>query len=163
MDFEVMRKYKEILYDSDVYGGRVAYFKTAEMTGKVSIFSSGKLISSGTKDRNQAFKELESAMNFLASNHLAKKVKLQPKTQNIVAIADFEKSISLERISEDTNAIYEPEQFPGAILRLEAPYKATVLLFASGKAVVTGLKSSDQLRPTIRRIEEIISELPERK
>ncbi|MGD0645294.1 MAG: hypothetical protein ABSA75_10355 [Candidatus Bathyarchaeia archaeon] len=44
MDFEELRRYGEIFHYSDVYGGQVAYFKTKEMQGKVSIFSSGKMI-----------------------------------------------------------------------------------------------------------------------
>jgi TATA-box binding protein (TBP) (component of TFIID and TFIIIB) len=79
------------------------------------------------------------------------------KTQNVVAIADFEKSVDLEKICGKTKAIYEPEQFPGAILRLKEPYNTTILIFASGKVVIAGLKSSDQLTPTINRIEEIIA------
>ena len=40
---------QEISITSDVYGRRAAYLKTKEMQGKVSIFSSGKMISVGTK------------------------------------------------------------------------------------------------------------------
>ena len=37
------------IHDQEIYGGRVAYLKTPEMHGKVSIFPSGKLISVGTR------------------------------------------------------------------------------------------------------------------
>jgi len=52
----------------------------------------------------------------------------------------------MERILETTKAIYEPEQFPGAILRLKEPFKTSMLIFASGKVVITGLKSSNPER-----------------
>lgn len=39
IDFEELRRFSEIFHDSDVYGGRVAYFKTKQIQDKVSIFS----------------------------------------------------------------------------------------------------------------------------
>lgn len=38
VDLAELERFKEIFHDSSVYGGRVAYFKTPEMNGKVSIF-----------------------------------------------------------------------------------------------------------------------------
>jgi TATA-box binding protein (TBP) (component of TFIID and TFIIIB) len=139
-----------------VYGGRVAYFKTATMQGKVSIFLSGKMISIGTKNEAQAFKELQLAQRFLVKNGFVKPVKLHPKTQNLVVTADFEKGIGLEKLSENSNAIYEPEQFSGAILRFTEPYEASILIFASGKVVITGLKNSAQIEPTIEKLAKLL-------
>jgi transcription initiation factor TFIID TATA-box-binding protein len=156
MDFEELRRYGEIFYDSDVYGGRVAYFKTKQMQGRVSIFSSGKMISVGTKSEAQAQKELNLARQFLAEKSLIKEVELEPKTQNIVATADFEQPINLEELAQETRAIYEPEQFPGAILRQDKPFKTSILIFASGKTVIAGLKNSTQIEPTIQTIRSLI-------
>jgi transcription initiation factor TFIID TATA-box-binding protein len=156
IDLDELGKSKEIFHDSEVYGGRVAYFKTAGMQGKVSIFLSGKMISVGTKSEAQAFKELEVAQQFLFKKGFAKRVKLQPETRNLVVTADFEKSVSLERLSETSKVIYEPEQFPGAMLRFSEPYKTTLLIFASGKVVITGLKSSAQIEPTIEKLTKLL-------
>jgi transcription initiation factor TFIID TATA-box-binding protein len=156
IDFSKINEFTEITYRPNTYGGRVAYFKNAEMKGKVSIFFSGKLISVGTKSEAQSFKELRIAEKFLLQKGLIKHIKLLPKTQNLVIVADFGKSIALEELPEKTKAIYEPEQFPGAILRLEEPFKTSILLFASGKAVITGLKSSGQIEPTIHQLKQII-------
>ena len=112
MDFEELRQYDEIFHDSDVYGGRVAYFKTKQMQGRVSIFSSGKMISVGTKSETQAQIELYLTKQFLIEKDLIKEITLEPKTQNIVATADFEKSFNLEELAQKTRAIYEPETIP---------------------------------------------------
>ena len=45
IEFDELRTYKEIFHDSDVYERSVAYSRLHEMTGKVSIFLSGKMIS----------------------------------------------------------------------------------------------------------------------
>jgi transcription initiation factor TFIID TATA-box-binding protein len=158
MDFEKLRRYAEILHDSDVYGGRVAYFKTKQMQGRVSIFSSGKMISVGTKSEAQSIKELQLAKQFLVEKRLIKEVDLKPITQNIVATADFEQQINLEDLAQRTRAIYEPEQFPGAILRLQKPFKTSILVFASGKVVITGLKDSKQIDTILKSIKELIVE-----
>ena len=61
---EELRQFEEVVYDSNVYGGRVAYFKTKTSQGKVSIFISGKMISVGTKSEEAPFQELEAAKDF---------------------------------------------------------------------------------------------------
>lgn len=146
----------EIVYSPFIYRGKVAYLKTKNMCGKVSIFQSGKMISVGTKSETKAFKELKLAMSFLAERNLAKKIELQPKTQNMVVTADFGVSLDLEKLCETEKAIYEPEQFPGVILKIERPFKTSILLFASGKAVITGLKCSEQIKPTIQQLNKLI-------
>ena len=63
VDLKELGNGKEVSYNSDSYGGRVAYLKTNIMQGKVSIFSSGKLISVGTKSEEAAAQELELQRN----------------------------------------------------------------------------------------------------
>ena len=95
-------------------------------------------------------------MNFLYDRKIVKKIGLQPKIHNIVVSADSEKSIDLEALSQNLKIIYEPEQFPGAIMRLEEPFKTSVLIFASGKIVIAGLTSEDQIGPVTQIIERLI-------
>lgn len=83
-------------------------------------------------------------------------VVLEPKTQNIVVSVDFGVPIELEALSQGTGAIYEPEQFPGVILRVKEPFVCSVLVFGSGKVVLTGLKCQTQIEPTIKNLKEII-------
>ena len=156
LDLDELGKFSEILHDSDIYRGLAAYFKTSNMKGKISIFSSGKMISVGTTSEEEAFHELECAKKYLIEKGLIKPTLLQPKIQNIVATADFGTNVDLEKLSKNCKMIYEPEQFPGGIIKIEEPYKTTVLLFASGKAVFTGFKSSNQIKPTTRKLMNIV-------
>lgn len=156
LDLDELGKFRGIRHDSDIYGGRVAYFKTSNMNGKVSIFASGKMISIGTKSEKEAFCELEYVKKFLVEKGFVKPISLQPKIQNIVVTADLGESVNLEELTKNRRMIYEPEQFPGGILRIEDPYKTTILIFASGKIVITGLKSSDQIKPTTQKLANIM-------
>ena len=160
MDLELLRERfpKNILYDQDIYGGRVAYFKTKNMEGKVSIFWSGKLISVGTKSVEKAKQELQLTAKTLKTN-----LKTKPKIQNIVATTTLQGPIEIENIIKKSqkhfSIIYEPEQFPGAIITLTLPgkSKATILLFSSGKVVCVGLKDPKNIAVAINRLLEIIS------
>jgi TATA-box binding protein (TBP) (component of TFIID and TFIIIB) len=163
LDFYELRKFKEIFHDSQVYGGRVAYFKTSSMEGRISLFPSGKMISVGTKSEEKAFFELEFAMRFLVEKGIIKEVKLEPKVQNLVVVADLRKIICIEKLAENKQSVYEPEQFPALILRVDKPYKASFLIFTSGKAVITGLKSLDQIKPTLQTLEDIVNSENEKK
>lgn len=156
VDLEQLGKCPRIVHDLEIYGGRVAYFRSAEFAGEVTIFASGKMISVGTKSEGEAYRALELAKEYLVEKGFVTSVDLEKKTQNIVVVVDFETNVSLERLAQDYKMIYEPEQFPGAIFRINEPYKATALLFASGKTVIAGLKSSDQIRMALRKLARIV-------
>ncbi len=156
IELQKLDGFPEITHNPKIYGGRAAYFRSSKIKGEVTIFSSGKMISAGTITEEKAFENLLMAANFLVEIGVARKTKLRPETQNIVTVVTFEDCVNLEKFSETQRVIYEPEQFPGAILRLEEPYKASVLLFASGKAVITGLKCGGQIEPTICLLKKII-------
>lgn len=65
-------------------------------------------------------------------------------------------SIYLLRLAQKHKLMYEPEQFPAAILKLEQPYTATVLLFASGKAVILGLTHLQQISKITSKVMKMI-------
>lgn len=65
------------------------------------------------------------------------------KTQTFVASTRLSISIDLEKTSSTLeNSTYEPEHFPGLIIRMDKP-KCVILLFASGKLVCTASKEQD--------------------
>ena len=157
VDLELIRRQlpKHVLWDQDIYGGRVAYYKTEEMDGKVSIFWSGKLISVGTKSVEKAFQELQQTARALNA-----KLKTEPKVQNIIATTTLNTEKDVDQIisqlikDENIQVIYEPEQFPAAIIKLPINQitKATILLFSSGKLVCTGLTKTEQIKKAIETL-----------
>jgi len=71
------------------------------------------------------------------------------KIQNIVATASLEKPIPLTKLARtQPNTEYNPETFPGLVLRVKEP-KSAVLVFSSGNLVCTGTKSTTQVRQVI--------------
>ena len=71
------------------------------------------------------------------------------KVQNIVATTSLGKEVSLTKLARtQSNTEYNPEQFPGLVLRIKKP-KSAVLVFSSGNLVCTGTKSVAQVREVI--------------
>ena len=74
------------------------------------------------------------------------------KVQNIVATASLGKKVSLTKLAKmRSNTEYNPEQFPGLVLRVKKP-KSAVLVFSSGNLVCTGTKSTVQVREVIQQV-----------
>ena len=65
---------------------------------------------------------------------------------NLVASATLNATLDLYNLAVTVpNIEYEPEQFPGAILRIAEP-KITLLLFKNGKMIVAGAKKESLLK-----------------
>jgi len=147
VDLYEAAKIKHTIFDQEIYGGRVAYLKTPSMHGKVAIFPSGKLISLGTKSPTQAQEDLQTTANILTEHGLIKNTRITAEIRNIVAVLTLSEPPRLEEIAEKHSAIYEPDQFPAAIMKQKFP-KATILIFNSGKTVIAGIKNLNELKQT---------------
>ena len=74
------------------------------------------------------------------------------KVQNIVATTSLGKPISSTQLAKtQSNTEYNPEQFPGLVLRVKEP-KSAVLVFSSGNLVCTGTKSVAQVKEVINAV-----------
>lgn len=79
-------------------------------------------------------------------------VKKEVKIQNIVATTNLEAKIPLVRLAEALpNTEYNPEQFPGLVMRIKEP-KTSALIFSSGKIVCTGAKSMKKVKEAVDNI-----------
>jgi len=157
VDLSWVSRLKHTAFNPNVYGGRVAYLKTPTMHGKVSIFSSGKLISVGSRSPAQAQEDLETVTAILTENNLIKPKKVKANLRNIVAVLDLVGPVDLEELSGCIGGIYEPEQFPGLIFRNPA-LKVTYLIFSSGKTVIAGARNLNELEQASTSIKELIAE-----
>lgn len=81
------------------------------------------------------------------------------KVQNIVATTSLGKPISLTKLARSqSNTEYNPEQFPGLVLRIKKP-KSAVLVFSSGNLVCTGTKSIAQVKEVIDAVIKHIAKI----
>jgi len=81
-------------------------------------------------------------------------IELDYKIQNVVAtvIMEITEKIDLTIISRKYEDVeYNPERFPGLIMRIKEP-KATFLIFTTGKMVITGLRRADEASPGVKKV-----------
>ena len=142
IDLISFNKHKDLSANLDLY--HCGYVKNENMVGRVTVFRTGKLISVGTKSIESAFKELRIACKIMKEYKMIGNFYLKPRTQNIVGNIDLGRSVNVEQFARILpKVMYEPEQFPGIILRLARSMVA--LIFASGKIVLTGGKSYEDI------------------
>lgn len=144
IDVKKMAKLTCCIYDQITYGGRCGYVKTPDMKGKVSVFITGKMISVGANSIKSSFTQLHNTTFYLRQNNVIEDSIIKPVLRNVVAVVDVKHKIPIEKLSPKiTGAIYEPEVFPGMIVKGLA--SCSFLVFASGKIVITGANSSSEL------------------
>ena len=118
------------------------------------VFGSGKVVLTGAKSIESLSEGLEILGNLLRDLQIEIPQKLTYKIQNIVTSADLGSGINLNKIAVGFNLDrieYEPEQFPGLVYRLENP-KVVVLLFGSGKLIITGGKEPEDAKKAVQKI-----------
>jgi len=76
---------------------------------------------------------------------------------NIVASVSLGGMIDLEKAVRPLKAMYEPEQFPGVIYRMDEP-RVVMLLFASGKLVCTGAKKEQDVYDAVHKLHRMLEE-----
>ncbi len=78
--------------------------------------------------------------------------------QNVVSSADIRQDLDLDEIHKRIKeSRYEPNKFPGLVLKLKEP-KAALLIFSSGKFVCTGTKSVRESSEAIHKAISIMNE-----
>ena len=109
------------------------------------LFSSGKIICTGTKSIREARKAIDAIVKKLEAIGLKVKGKPDIEIQNMVASGSVGGKLNLnEIVFKFENTEYEPEQFPGLVYKLPDSH-ITFLLFGTGKIVVTGAKSEREI------------------
>nr|MDO8115910.1 TATA-box-binding protein [Candidatus Sigynarchaeota archaeon] len=84
-------------------------------------------------------------------------IKPEWRIENVVATVSLElenpqEKIDLNQIARKyTDCEYNPERFPGLVMRVENP-KATILIFSTGKMVVTGLRQASEAETVVDNV-----------
>ena len=74
------------------------------------------------------------------------------KIENVVASVEADAKIDLNLLArKQRDAEYNPEQFPGLMLRVKSP-KATILVFNSGRMVITGLRRESEAEFAVENV-----------
>ena len=122
------------------------------------IFHSGKMVCTGAKSSVQAVKAVEKVVKELKSHGIIIMGRPKTRVQNIVASVSLGGKIDLEKATYKLEkTIYEPEQFPGLIHRMNQP-KVVILIFSTGKLVITGAKKEQEVHEAVNKLQSRLEE-----
>ncbi len=151
---KIAREIKDSEYKPKQFPGLV--LRTKDPKAAALVFRSGKVVCTGSKSVEDARRAVKQIVKMLKEIDIPVIDEPDVKVQNIVASADLGVDLNLNAIAIGLgleNIEYEPEQFPGLVYRLDNP-RVVVLIFGSGKMVVTGGKSPEDARKAVERISE---------
>ena len=152
----IVRVFPGVEYRPEQFPGLVYRLKKPKTA--TLIFSSGKMVCTGAKSERQARKAVMKVVDELKRNGIVILGKPEIQIQNIVASAGLGGYIDLEKSTYSLKrTMYEPEQFPGLIYRMDDP-KVVILLFASGKLVCTGAKKETEVHRAVTKLQETLEE-----
>ena len=150
----VVKGYPGVEYRPEQFPGLV--FRLKRPKTATLIFNSGKMVCTGAKSEKESKGAVMKVVRELKKSGIIIIGKPELKIQNIVASANLAGLIDLERSAYSLGrTMYEPEQFPGLIYRMDVP-KVVILLFASGKLVCTGAKQEEDVYEAVTKLHETL-------
>ncbi|KAJ1691235.1 hypothetical protein LUZ63_015390 [Rhynchospora breviuscula] len=123
------------------------------------LFATGKMVCTGAKTEDASrlaarkFARIVQKLGFPAQF-------TDFKIQNIVASCGIKFSLFLDKLANSSHCTfitYEPEIFPGLVYRMRQP-KIVLLIFQSGKIVLTGAKKRDEIYAAFDNIYPVLPE-----
>jgi len=152
----VVKAYPVVEYRPKQFPGLV--FRLKKPKTATLIFNSGKMVCTGAKSEKEAHRAVKKVVKELKKGGIIIIGKPELKIVNIVASVSLGGIIDLEKAVRPLGkTMYEPEQFPGLIYRMDEP-KVVMLLFASGKLVCTGAKKEQDVYNAVHKIHRILEE-----
>jgi len=150
----IMKVFRNVDYRPKRFPGLV--FRLKRPKTSILIFTTGKMVCTGARSEKEAFSMVRRVVRDLKKEGFIIRGRPKIDVVNVVGTADVGGEIDLEAMSDVLeNVMYEPEQFPGAIYRMKEP-KVVLLVFASGKLVITGARREEQVYEAADKIRAIL-------
>ena len=152
----VVKGYPGVEYRPEQFPGLV--FRLRRPKTATLIFGSGKMVCTGAKSGRESRRAILKVVKELKKGGIIIINKPDFKVVNVVASASLGGKVDLEKaVSTLGKAMYEPEQFPGLIYRMDEP-KVVILIFATGNLVVTGAKKEQDVYDAVHKLHGSLEE-----
>jgi len=156
--YTIASKLNDVEYEPEQFPG--AILKLKEPKTSLLLFKNGKIICTGGKNEAEVAGAIEKTLRMLVNYSKVKPPKgFKPRftVQNIVASAEMNVELDLYAIASKVEDVeYEPEQFPGAILKFQSP-KTSLLLFKNGKIICTGGRSEREVETALNMAAKLLA------
>ena len=137
-------------YNPTKFPGLVLRIKNPKATAQ--LFTTGKIVCLGTKsiaDLQKAGREFTRLLTYLGYEASFNGFTVK----NMVGSCDVGFKINIEQMADTYGGIYAPEMFPALDYRIE---RATLLIFHSGKLIITGTKTQEEIAEAFAKIYPIM-------
>ena len=152
----VVKSFPGVEYRPEQFPGLV--FRLKRPKTATLIFSSGKMVCTGARSEKESRRAVMIVVKELKKSGIVIIRKPDLKVVNIVASASLGGNVDLEKaVTTLGKTMYEPEQFPGLIYRMEEP-KVVILIFASGNLVCTGARREQDVYDAVHKLHERLEE-----
>ncbi len=153
---DITKKFPDVEYNPDLFPGLV--FRLRSPRTATLIFTSGKMVCTGSKSEDIARKAVKTVVQKLRKGGIKVKKEAEVTIQNIVSSINLGGKVHLEKAARTLpRSMYEPEQFPGLIHRMLNP-KTVILVFSSGKLVCTGAKTEQDVYKSVNNLHSLLEE-----
>ncbi len=153
---DIQKKFPDVEWNPEQFPGAVFRLKNPKTA--TLLFSTGKMVCTGSKSEEMARKAVKTVVQKLRKGKIKIKKEATVKIQNIVASINLGGRVHLEEAARTLpRSMYEPEQFPGLIHRMLDP-KTVTLIFSSGKLVCTGGKTEKDVHRAVNSLHRMLEE-----
>lgn len=144
----------------DFHSDSMVTFRLDSSGPALTLYRTGKYQIRGTKTCEELFQANEKLFAALQSIGV-ESISSDFEQQNAVFLDDLETKVQLESLVvllglESTE--YEPEQFPGVVYR-PSKIGTVMLIFASGKTIISGTTHEKQARRSFEHLKSKISQI----
>ena len=153
---DITKKFPDVEYHPEQFPGAVFRLKSPKTA--TLLFTSGKMVCTGSKSEEMAVKAVNTVVQKLKKGGIKIKKNAEVTVQNIVSSIYLGGKVHLEKAARTLpRSMYEPEQFPGLIHRMLDP-KTVILVFSSGKLVCTGGKTEKDVYRSVNLLHSLLEE-----
>ena len=153
---DITKKFPDVEYHPEQFPGAVFRLKSPKTA--TLLFTSGKMVCTGSKSEEMAVKAVNTVVQKLRKGGIKIKKNAVVTVQNIVSSINLQGRVHLEKAARTLpRSMYEPEQFPGLIHRMLDP-KTVILVFSSGKLVCTGGKTEKDVYRSVNLLHNLLEE-----
>lgn len=162
--FTIAKKIKDVEYEPEQFPG--AILKLKDQKASLLLFKNGRVVCVGCKTEKKIVETLNRVAKMLlpyATKILRTRKRVEYEITNIVASADLGVVLDLYAIAREFPDVeYEPEQFPGAILKFKKP-RASMLLFKNGKVICAGAATEREVRTALYKARRMLKKFSRKR
>ncbi len=153
---DITKKFSGVEYHPERFPGAV--FRLNNPKTATLLFSTGKMVCTGSKSKEMAVKAVNTVVQKLRKGGIKIKKNADVTVQNIVSSINLGGKVHLEQAARTLpRSMYEPEQFPGLIHRMLDP-KTVILVFSSGKLVCVGARNEKDVHRSVHNLHSLLEE-----